>query len=72
MGMEQFRSFFDADKAGAKAGELTVIYDRLKAEHSNLPSARSKDDKGQALRDYENANADQCVLIPSEDNFEVR
>ena len=68
MGMEEFRGFFEAEKAGAKAPELNAIYERLKQEHG-LAAARSKEDKTQALRDYEGANDWKCVLIPSEDNF---
>jgi putative ATP-dependent endonuclease of OLD family len=69
LGMELFRPFFDAEKAGAKAGDLTTIYDGLRQQFYDLPNARSKDDKADALRQYEAAHADQCVMIPSEDNF---
>lgn len=68
-GMESFREFFNADKAGAKAPELTTIYDALRQQFSELPNARSKDDKAEALRAYEAAHPEQCILIPSEDNF---
>jgi putative ATP-dependent endonuclease of the OLD family len=69
LGMHAFRPFFDAEKAGAKAGELAPIYDDLRTQFGELPNARSKDDKAQALRDYEAAHPDQCVLIPSADDF---
>jgi len=69
LGMAEFRSFFDAEKAGEKAGPLTDIYDRLRQQFQDLPNPRSKDDKAQALRDFEAAHPDQCLLIPSEDNF---
>lgn len=69
LGIEAFRPFFDADKAGAKAGELTPVYDGLRAQFAELPNPRSKDDKTQALRDFEAAHPDQCVLIPSADDF---
>lgn len=68
-GMETFRPFFDGEKAGAKAGELTTIYDGLRQQFGDLPNARSKDDKANALRQYEAAHPDQCVLIPSADDF---
>lgn len=68
-GMEEFRSFFEGDKAGLKAGELARIYDALREQFPDLPNARSKDDKADALRAYEAAHPDNCVLIPSEDNF---
>lgn len=69
LGMEQFGKFFDAEKAGAKAGDLAPIYEELRAQFAELPIARSKDDKAQALRDYEAAHSGQCVLIPSADDF---
>lgn len=69
LGMELFRPFFDAEKAGAKAGDLTTIFDALRQQFTDLPNARSKDDKADALRQYEAAHVDQCVLIPSEDSF---
>lgn len=68
-GMEEFRRFFDADKAGAKAGELAPVYEALRQQFPDLPNARSKDDKAEALRAYEAGHPDRCVLIPSEDNF---
>jgi len=69
LGMAEFRPFFDAEKARAPAGELTAIYDGLRAQFAALPNPRSKDDKAQALRDYEAAHPDRCVLIPSADDF---
>jgi putative ATP-dependent endonuclease of the OLD family len=67
-GMAEFREFFDADKAGAKAAELAGIYERLRQQF-NLPNPRSKEDKAEALRSYEAAHLERCVLIQSEDNF---
>lgn len=69
LGMELFRPFFDAEKAGAKAGELATIFEGLRQNFADLPNARSKDDKADALRQFEAAHPDQCVLIPSEDSF---
>jgi predicted ATPase len=69
VGMEAFRPFFDAEKAGAKVIELNPIYEELRGQCRELPTARSKDDKAQALRDYETAHPGQCVLIPSADDF---
>ncbi|MBL9171383.1 MAG: AAA family ATPase [Verrucomicrobiales bacterium] len=68
-GMEEFRRFFEGDKAGMKASELTPIFDALRQQFPDLPNPRSKDDKADALRTYEAANPDRCTLIPSEDNF---
>lgn len=69
LGMEIFRPFFNAEKAGVKAGELTLIFEGLRAQFPDLPTARSKEDKAEALRQFEVVNADQCVLIASEDSF---
>lgn len=68
-GMEEFRPFFDAMKSGARADDLTTIYEELRQKYTELPSARSKDAKAEALRNYESQHPDQCVLIPSADNF---
>ena len=69
IGMEEFRRFFEADKAGAKAGELAPIFEAFRQQFPDLPNPRSKDDKAEALRTYEATHPDRCVLIPSEDNF---
>lgn len=68
-GMEAFRGFFEGDKAGLKTSELNPIYEALRQQFPNLPSPRSKDEKAEALRTFEAGHPDQCVLIPSEDNF---
>lgn len=69
LGMEAFRVFFETEKAGARASDLTPIYDGLRAQFVELPNARSKDDKVQALREYETAHPEQCTLISSADDF---
>ena len=69
LGMNAFRTFFEADKAGTKAADITLIYERLRASFGDLPNPRSKDDKAQALREYESAHQGECVLIPSADDF---
>jgi energy-coupling factor transporter ATP-binding protein EcfA2 len=69
LGMEAFRSFFDAEKAGEKAPALNAVYAGLREQFPDLPNAGSKDAKAQALRDYEASHLQQCVLIPSADDF---
>lgn len=69
LGMEPFRRFFDASKAGARAAELSEIYDELRRVYTDLPAARSKDDRAHALQQYESEHPDVCVLIPSADDF---
>ncbi len=68
-GFEEFRIFFEQEKAGAKAGDLTVIFDGLRQQFPDLPNPRSKDDKADALREYEANHPDHLVLIPSQDEF---
>ena len=68
-GIENFRKFFELYKDGKPAGELKSEYARLKDENPELPNAVSKDAMRDALRAFEEANPDQCVLIPSEDQF---
>jgi putative ATP-dependent endonuclease of OLD family len=68
-GMVEFRPFFEAEKAGAKAGDLAPIFDALRQQFSDLPNPRSKDDKMAALRAYEAEHPERCTLIRSEDNF---
>lgn len=68
-GMEEFRRFFDAEKSGARAAELNSIYEELRQVYTELPAARSKDDKAAALRRYEADHDELCTLIPSADEF---
>jgi putative ATP-dependent endonuclease of OLD family len=68
-GMAEFRPFFEAMKAGANASKLTEVFDGLRATYTDLPNPRSKDDKANALREYETQHRELCVLIPSEDAF---
>ena len=69
LGIEEFRSFFDAEKTGARAPQLIEIFDALRQEFPDLRNARSKDDRINALHEYEAAHPERCVLIPSEDTF---
>jgi energy-coupling factor transporter ATP-binding protein EcfA2 len=69
LGMEAFRRFFDAEKSGAKAGELKDIYVELREQYPDLPNASTKDANTQALRRYEAEHPDLCALIPSADDF---
>lgn len=69
IGMEEFRKFFEADKDGAKAPELKEIFKSFKEKYETLNSANSKADMIAALHEFEAKNPEQCVLIPSEDQF---
>jgi predicted ATPase len=69
MGMADFQEFFRALGDGKKVAELKEIYLQLRGKYGDLPAPGSKDAMIDALRAYETARQEQCVLIPSEDQF---
>ena len=68
-GFEEFRTYFEANKAGEKVPELKEIYKKLSEKFTNLPSATTKQAMEDALKEYEANHPDDCSLIPSEDQF---
>lgn len=68
-GIEHFRVFFEQYKAKASAADLSTIYNGLRQTYPDLPEVRAKDDKVEALHEYEAAHPDLCTLIRSEDSF---
>jgi len=68
-GMTEFRPFFQAVKAGESAAGLNAIYDSLRDSTPELPTARSKEAKVEALRQFEDDHPERGVLIESEDDF---
>lgn len=69
LGFEEFRKYFEADKSSAKADDLRNIYSEFQKKYSDLPKANTKPTMAQALKDYESNHKNDCVLIPSEDQF---
>lgn len=69
LGFEDFRIYFEKEKAGDKVAELVVIYNDLKDKYTELPQVKTKELMANALREYETLHPEQCVLIPSEDQF---
>ena len=69
LGMEVFKPFFEAYKAGQSAQVLAQLYSGYQVQYHDLPNVRSKDDKAEALRQYEGNHPELCVLIDSEDQF---
>jgi hypothetical protein len=69
VGIEQFRVYFDKEKAGASAKDLHAFYLDLKTTFAELPEVKSKTVIEEALHEYEASHPDRCVLIPSEDQF---
>ncbi len=69
LGMGEFRPFFEAYKAGQSAALLTQLYNGYRERYPDLPNPKSKDDKLEALRAYEDQHPELCELIDSEDQF---
>lgn len=69
LGMEEFRKFFEADKSGAKVPELKEMFNEFREKYNNIAPVSTKAAMIAALQEYEGNNPDECVLIPSEDQF---
>ncbi len=69
IGMEDFREYFEKDKAGASAAELKTEFGKLRVKYPEIASAKNKGDMVDALREFESKNPSKCTLIPSEDQF---
>ena len=69
LGIEDFKIFFELEKNKAPVVELNDCYSQLREKFQDLPNAGSKDAKIAALKEYEAARPDECILIPSEDQF---
>jgi len=69
LGMIDFAPYFLALGDGAKVVTLQEIYGALRAQYPELPAAKVKDAMTGALRAYEEARAEDCALIASEDQF---
>ncbi len=69
LGLDAFRGYFGHERGGASADELRRIFEDLRATFPEVRSATSKPTRAQALHDYEAAHPDECVPIPSQENF---
>jgi putative ATP-dependent endonuclease of the OLD family len=70
LGIQEFRQYFEMDKAGAKAPELQKFYSEdLRSKFPALPAVKVKGQMEEALKTYESSNPELCSLIPSEDQF---
>lgn len=69
LGIDEFRKYFKAAGDNAKADDLKKLYGEIKAQFDILPSASTKAAMEGALREYEAQHPDQCILIPSQDQF---
>jgi putative ATP-dependent endonuclease of the OLD family len=68
LGMTAFSEFFKALGDRVSVPDLRIIYAELRGQYE-LPNATTKDQMTSALRKYEADRPDDCVLIPSEDEF---
>jgi len=69
LGIEDFKIFFELEKNKAPVAELNDCYSQLREKFQDLQNAGSKDAKIATLKEYEAARPDECILIPSEDQF---
>ncbi|ASL48108.1 DNA replication and repair protein RecF [Burkholderia sp. AD24] len=68
LGMAEFMNFFKRQGDRAKADELKQIYSTLQGSFK-LPKAGTVAAMAEELQNYEANLPEQCVLIPSEDQF---
>ncbi|MGE0082267.1 MAG: ATP-dependent endonuclease [Thiohalomonadaceae bacterium] len=69
LGIEDFRRYFEQDKAGASASELRELFASMKSKYPAISEARTKADMAAALREFEANHPELCSIIPSEDQF---
>jgi putative ATP-dependent endonuclease of the OLD family len=69
LGMEDFRKYFEQDKAGEKVDVLKGTYKELRVKYADLPDEKVKAQMADALQQYEAAHLELCAEIPSEDQF---
>lgn len=70
LGIQEFRKYFEMEKAGSKAAELQEFYaNDLRKKFDGLPAAKTKPQMEDALRAFEASHPELCSLIPSEDQF---
>jgi putative ATP-dependent endonuclease of OLD family len=67
--MAEFAGYFEAESAGSSAADLKAIFAGLREKFPEVAAGATKDAMRQALRDYESAHPERCVLLPSEDQF---
>ena len=65
LGMTALRPFFEASDGGKRVPELRALYNGLRETYTGLPAPGTKEAMVTALREFEAARPDECVLIPS-------
>lgn len=69
LGMLEFKSWFEAEKAKKPADELKHIFSGYREVWPEIAKVTSKSDMAKALNDFEASHPEICSLIPSEDQF---
>lgn len=69
LGILDFAPFFQALGDGVRVAELKEIYNRIRSNYIDLPQPGTKDKMTSDLQTYESSHAEECELIPSEDQF---
>lgn len=69
LGMNEFKVWFEAEKAKKSASELKQIFAELQSKWPEITKATAKADMANSLNEFESSHPEQCSLIPSEDQF---
>jgi putative ATP-dependent endonuclease of OLD family len=69
LAMAEFAPFFKALNDGKPVADLKNIYSEGKRKFPELPAPGTKAAMTEAMRAYETAHVDKCVLIESDDEF---
>lgn len=67
--MEAFKGYFEAYNGGKPASECKAEFEKIRSAIDGVAAATSKDAMRDALRQYEEDHPEECILIPSEDQF---
>ncbi len=67
--MKEFAPYFELLNSGALAVPLQKEYDKLRAKRPDIPSAKTKDTRTAALREYEEEHPELCNPIEEECQF---
>jgi predicted ATP-dependent endonuclease of OLD family len=68
--MQEFAKYFEAEGDSAKVTDLKALYNQIRdTAVRDLPAPDTKDAMINALREYETAHPDRCILLRSKDEF---
>lgn len=67
--MNDFKIWFEAEKAGEKVPKLKEIYNNLRTLHNELPASKTKALMQNSLNEFEENKPELCSLVASEDQF---